>query len=290
VLLLNYKKNSIKFFIFSVVVCALFTSSTHVKANTLFDRFRYNFDKVQAHVGLASHKVLLRMRWSSVALAKSRFLSKIGWADKNYSSFEDFRMKHSLPKGVLTCNLYHKGNDIRRIINADRMRECICKNKLTHLHVPHKYLVEKKDGFHVYAQKIMSCKQPFPLSLKTVKQLAILSEETGYADYHSGNLFFDEKGDIYFIDTEDRSFGMYGKGWERKIALESLRRSLGWGDFWCQSDALQWLDEKVRTVKPGVSFLPTNIKFDPQDLSFQKVKTYYDSTFGRSGPSAIHYA
>lgn len=237
---------------------------------------------------------LLGMKYHSWVAPGKKYLASVGLlSDRGAKVFNEFCSRHQLPAGVLTKNLCEKGCDIRRVVNADRMRACIKKYNLHRLHVPQKYLVKKTDGYHVYAERITNYPMVANLSLETVQQLVTLVEQTGYADFHNGNLFFDEKGDIYFIDTEDRSFGIFGKGWKVKECIQSLFRYLNIDHLSRIDSAISdWVTEKMKSFdgESTSSFLPTNQNFDPEDCCLGDVKNYYDLSFGKTGDKAIHYA
>lgn len=235
----------------------------------------------------------LSERYNRYVLKIKQCIAYCGLIHNPHSDFENFCFMHRLPEGILTKNMCEKGNDIRRIINADRMRACIAQYKLNRLHVPYKYLVKKEDGYHVYAERIINHDPKEPLSLQVVQQLTTLVEKTGYIDLHPGNIFFDEQGDVYLIDTEDRSFGMFGKGFGSERCFNGLQ----W--YFTRScavklapDALEWFNQRkmLYTQNQTFPFLPTNNVFDSQMLSMENVKKVYDAACSFKGHNAIHYA
>ncbi len=113
----------------------------------------------------------------------------------------------------------YKGNDIKRLINAERMRECIKRHNLSCLKVPRKYLYKADSGIlFVFAEKIvcnfkLSCLRGCSiLTLEETKQIITLHDETGYSDFNGNNVMRDVKdGKLAFIDTEERSFNVCNK-------------------------------------------------------------------------------
>ncbi len=106
-----------------------------------------------------------------------------------------------------TPDIFVKNHNINRIINAERMRECIRQNNLNKLAVPKKYIYKLDDQWIVVAEYIKPNPEPISLALEEVQQLAILAAETWYTDMHQGNIIRDiNSGKITFIDLENRSF------------------------------------------------------------------------------------
>ncbi len=144
------------------------------------------------------------------------------------------------PQKLTTLPLYFKRDDVERVINADRMKNCITAHKLDHLTVPRKY-IEKRDGaWCVFSEEIKGtplCKAvsgyddewnlllideaktkdltsslKSVLSVKVMRQLFILVKETHFWDWGvpgQCNWMFTLSGgklSLTCIDTESQSF------------------------------------------------------------------------------------
>jgi hypothetical protein len=99
---------------------------------------------------------------------------------------------------------------IYRIINAERMRECIRRNKLTKLAVPRKYIYKLDDQWIIVTKYIHANNERKKLTLEEAQQLVLMAEETGYSDWGvnlADNIIIDkDTGKIAFVDTENGSF------------------------------------------------------------------------------------
>ncbi len=106
----------------------------------------------------------------------------------------------------LSCGLYLKGFEFDRIINAVYLHNVIKKHHLTCCMVPEKYVCKVGDFYKVVCQRLeIQRLLPKSLTLEEVKQLAVIAQETGYGDWHTGNIVRCH-GKIAFIDTENLSF------------------------------------------------------------------------------------
>lgn len=102
--------------------------------------------------------------------------------------------------------IYMKGCNLRRIINAERARECIRRHNLFHLDVARKYVYAINNKLIVFAEDVEGSFE-FPLlTLEVVKQMVTFAEETGYMDWHGRNIIVNAHGKFVFIDTENQSF------------------------------------------------------------------------------------
>ena len=183
-------------------------------------------------------------------------------------------------------SIYFKGNDISRVINADRMRRCIEVNGLTLLGVAHKYVGKTENGWQVFAEKISSPNGTH-ISLELVKQLVKLAEETGYRDWNS-NWFWDGSK-LVCIDTDSDGFtiGMHRgvKGMEIPNHCKfNYVASLKVWESSMREDARDWfynrLNELVNSTE-GLQVdvpLPFNTKYDDPNVGFdfeQVKKEFY---------------
>ncbi len=117
--------------------------------------------------------------------------------------------------------LYCKGQDFKRLINAIRMKECINCNNLTLIDVANKYIGKVEGKNYVFAKKVNdsladSWDKTNTISFPLILQLITLARETGYSDWQGANWIFNEEGKFVCIDTEDRSFAHLDRGRELK--------------------------------------------------------------------------
>ena len=89
-----------------------------------------------------------------------------------------------------------------RIVGVERLLECINENKLDVIVIPDKRIYEVEGDVFIIVSKVEPIGRP-PLTLKQVKQLWTLVEETGYNDMHDGNYSFIADGKIVIIDPKD---------------------------------------------------------------------------------------
>lgn len=175
----------------------------------------------------------------------------------------------------LLIPFYNKGARIDRIINAHRMKKVIEINKLDHLAVPDKCLCHMyADEWNVIAKKVKRNKGEFKISLEQAQQLATLAQETGYGDFHLGNILHDDQHKIVIIDTEDRSYRY--SGYELACLEEFIARG------YLRKEDLQWLHDKIESGKTipnilwRILFGPTplsgNSQYDDADIDLKKVK------------------
>lgn len=151
---------------------------------------------------------------------------------------------------------------ISRLINAERMRECIKRNNLTSLDVARKYIYTKNGQWYIIAQKIEKIKDNPEITLEEIQQIWVLAQETGYSDWSDKNWFRDSRNKLVCVDTEDRSFTLYGP-----LSLTSHY-------YVMLPEAITWLKNQsqkniCRITKP----LYESSTFDDPDMNFEEVKS-----------------
>ncbi len=172
-----------------------------------------------------------------------------------------------------------KGGDIRRIINAERLRRCIEENNLRLLAVAKKYYHEGK----VFAEKIDAVRPDDQqlFTLEQIQQLTLLAEKTGYRDWDRNIIIDKQTGKIVFIDTEDDSFlsGMYQIIDETTPMNCKAQYALSLyilGPMMDQ-EAQQWLINHVEHLMSSPEGLaedtplPYSTKYDSPDINMEKV-------------------
>ncbi len=190
-------------------------------------------------------------------------------------------------------DVWIKGSNIRRIINAERLSNCINEHNLDLLGVAPKCLEEIGGRWWVFAEHIESG-DDIKISLKLIQQLVVLAEQTGYMDWRNpqtneNNWLWDVvQHKLVCIDTENQSFL---RGNLRKISLPEyclfnyVYSLLVWY-YYMEPAAQQWLYEYLNKlakipaalapVKTIDIPLPWNTKYDNADsIDFEKVKTEY---------------
>jgi len=172
--------------------------------------------------------------------------------------------------------LYAKDENIDRIINAYRMREYIQRNNLDRLTVPEK-CIYKVDGkrWVVFANVVKyGSWQRRSIGLEEAKQLATLTEELGYKDWHLNNVVRDScNNTLAVIDTEDRSF--FANRFVEEIPKAYKARcvsTLSRLNYAMDEPAKEWLANREEYLRNSVSS-PT--KYDDSDIDFEKVKEEY---------------
>jgi hypothetical protein len=168
-------------------------------------------------------------------------------------------------------------HSIERVINAARLRNCIEQKKLQRLMVPQKYIY-KIDGMWVcVAEAVSPAPVDKPFTLEEVQEFATIAEETGYSDWHGGNVWRIDDGTIAIIDTEDRSFRW--QRWEMTNTIACICASKFFHNR-MQPAARTWLREThnngylVSLVKnmSRHPLLPQTSRFDDADIDFEAVK------------------
>lgn len=102
--------------------------------------------------------------------------------------------------------------DIRRIVGANKIRQCIKENKLDLLRVPQKYLYhlnekskEINSQNYLVVVPLIEAK-PHPITARHIKQMCVLINKTGYCDIDIWNVWETENNTLTIIDTELSSF------------------------------------------------------------------------------------
>jgi len=187
-----------------------------------------------------------------------------------------------------TPDLYIKGSDINRIINAERFRECIKRNNLTKVAVPHKYICKAYGRWKVVAQNIDTDLDGInQLTFEQVQELVTITEQTGYRDWKVANIIIDTQGIINFIDLEDRSFlgenpeiirTHYGDNPYNKAAYIYDLYDFVSNKYGLDKTTQVWLKERENywhNCPEGLARhnpLPLSTEFDSADIDFEKVK------------------
>lgn len=198
----------------------------------------------------------------------------------------DYGMIKELP------GVWIKGSNIRRIINAKRLSNCINRHNLYLLGVAPKCLAKIDGHWRVFAQHIESGE--IKISLDLIQQLVVLVEQTGYMDWRNpqteeNNWLWDVvQHKLVCIDAENQSFL---RGSFRKISLPEhclfnyVYSLLAWQDY-MEPSAQQWFYQYLHKlakipaalvpVKTLDIPLPWNTKHDnAESIDFEKVKTEY---------------
>ncbi|HEV2601285.1 MAG TPA: hypothetical protein VGT41_03235 [Candidatus Babeliales bacterium] len=183
--------------------------------------------------------------------------------------------------------------DANRVINADRMEECIKRFNLDRLAVAKKYIAKVDGQWMVFAEMIKpdSSKKYDSTSLEFVQQLAKLAEETGYRDWQ-GNWLFNKEGKLTCIDSENDSFAIGrsrledGKTPQHCKTQYVLSLAIFGGSI--DPEARQWLQDKINALRKspeGVAehtkntpdtILPWSKKFDGPNINISNVKQHLE--------------
>lgn len=161
--------------------------------------------------------------------------------------------------------MYHKWDDIDRVINAELLKEVIKQNNLD-IEIPNKYIYPNPNNgkYEVFAQGIPL--RPLgneQLTLKEIQALAKLTVESGYTDFKKDNLFRNPHNNkLIIIDTENASFLTYDQltdtGYQivnrpKKIGIRFIRDRLN-SNFKINKDAQVWIvsyTKKLEDSKEG---------------------------------------
>jgi hypothetical protein len=211
---------------------------------------------------------------------------------------EHMSLIENAPAGPLEQmpEIYIKGSDIRRIINALRLKRCIEKHDLTLLDVAKKYILYSNGIWKVVAEKI----PPHPtisspiwnkkLSLKQVQQLATLTEATGFEDWQfdCNWILHPTNHDLLVcVDTEDRSFY---ENFVRSYSFHPFCNKfacinilLTRSSIYMTQEAAQWLRQHAKYLKEnkegeeGVIPLCKTTSYDDADIDFEQVKKEFQN-------------
>lgn len=224
---------------------------------------------------------------------------------KNYPELAKFMATYRCPKELedSSCRPSHilkKNHPIDRLINAERMKHVIEKEKLHHLEVPDKCLCKKNNddnNFNLLSKRLefkngvtyalagtraMDLDDKF--SLTEVQQLTILAEKTSFSDWPS-NLNRTTEHKLAIYDTERFSF--WGGQHSRHIKLTQTADThtkydiihiLGrYLEGHMEPNAKEWFDQKLRDLADSedgkVEILPlqSNPTYDSH-IDFEQVK------------------
>lgn len=171
------------------------------------------------------------------------------------------------------------GHSIERVINAVRLRNCIAQKKLQRLTVPQKYIYEFDGIWMCIAEGISPAQTEEQFTLEEVQELATIAEETGYSDWHVGNVQRTSDGTIAIIDTENRSF-RWPRWCTRSTAACICRPNSNSLNPRMQPAAKAWIRDHYNDIRL-VSFiknicrpalLPQASRFDDADIDFEAAK------------------
>lgn len=164
-----------------------------------------------------------------------------------------------------TPNIVIKGNDISRIINAERIRTCIEKYNLNKLAVPKKYIYKCDDIRIVIAEHVEIDDTHRIFTLEEIQQLVKLTKKIGYVDWDDSNIIIDKNTNrVTFIDTEDCSFDLLDPSFSSRDRLIRLDNYLNFRGL-IDNDTQLWLDHYLYGS-------PQRERFDNPNLDFEKVK------------------
>lgn len=165
---------------------------------------------------------------------------------------------------------YLKDNDISRMLNAQRLKNCIKEHNLHQLRVPNKYLQKINGEWTIIAEEITRNNSNSKIDKETAQQIATLIKETGFADWHANNFL-----EGAFIDTEERSFlRVYGTR-RYHFALGSLFKL----SQYFSPEASTYLGrvhQESRASVPPADEVPPPEKYDDHDINFAKVAEEFE--------------
>ncbi len=143
---------------------------------------------------------------------------------------------------------YKKRADIFRIINAQRMKNCIKKMNLYHLNVTEKYIARSDEFWAVLSQEVeghpLTQKTPPPIKFnqEIAKQLYTLTQETGFCDWGNAapNWILGANNVLVCIDTDPNAFS--------ESVLEGVDELCNsWENFFTE-EAFAFLEDKKNTL------------------------------------------
>ena len=145
-------------------------------------------------------------------------------------------------KVTLNGQDYYVKLETSRVIGADLINELAQEYDLDTIKAPAKRIF----GEYVVVPNIETTNTPF--SLKQIKQIYKVIQQSGYVDTHRENIFNTKEGITYFLDTEKTAFtdATNLKEWQledMKSTLGVLKMQLPMTD-----EARAWLTEKMNTV------------------------------------------
>ena len=144
----------------------------------------------------------------------AKFINKYGFPKELYKKLQtqEPTQPHNHPLNF-SCFLKEdphyiiKDDQMERVINAVRLRNFIEENHLTYVEVPQKYFGKLNNLWTVLAEVVPENREILSLSLAEIKELEIIALNTGFIDWHSGNILRNPQNNkLTFIDTEEDSF------------------------------------------------------------------------------------
>jgi hypothetical protein len=139
-----------------------------------------------------------------------------------------------------------KKGDISRIINAHRIENYLCQNKVKFIRVPRKYLFLAGGRWVVIAEKIDEAKPEKSIGLAQLQELVDIVLALGFSDFHDKNVLTTRDGNFVFIDTEDNSFLHKN----RHTLLKRLQAYLIEYKIALTQEAHNWLRETIKNLDP----------------------------------------
>lgn len=172
--------------------------------------------------------------------------------------------------------IYFKGIGIERLINAERMRSCIERYKLTNLDVAKKYVYCLNGYWIVIAQTIEPATQPSNITLSEFKQLYELAKRTGYWDWNwedGYNWIRDTQGRLVCCDTEDDSFckEKSSRAWVYHYLYDQMWKKTELFGPGVLSYA-EKQKKKLIGLQEYVTPLQMNTQYDDPEIDFEEVK------------------
>lgn len=192
----------------------------------------------------------------------------------------------------LSLSLYVKNNGLSRVINAQRMQNCMNHHDLTNLDVAKKYVLldTKNKTYATYVEHIEpihDSNDGVNFSPELIAQLFTLTQHTGFADWHPGNWIFSKKNNggikLVCIDTEDTSFDNATFSNKHPFFKHYIERRYGCTeenfkyaklkDMLGNKDSIESIYASFITKSNNIP-LPHNPQYDDPDIDFELVKEH----------------
>lgn len=171
-------------------------------------------------------------------------------------------------------DVYFKGTSLERLINAERMRVCIKRHKLTSLDVARKYLYNVNGTWIVIAEYVTEVSDDKRINLDEFKHLLELAQRTGYFDWNFGaNWVRDQRGKLVCCDTEDGSFCKSNSSLQ--WVYEYLWNAIG--NLFFTQEALSYAQEYKKTLEGTceeikVPALCDDTQYDDPEIDIANIK------------------
>jgi hypothetical protein len=170
-------------------------------------------------------------------------------------------------------DVYFKGMNIERLINAERMRTCIKQHQLD-LGVAKKYIYNINGTWIVIAEHITCHSHPCCISSNEFKHLYDIAIKTSYWDWNFGsNWLRNEKGLLVCCDTEDISFCAEESTYE--WVYHYLHDQMWNNTELFGEGVLSYAGQQKKALmglKESVTPLHCNTQYDDKELDFDEVK------------------